>query len=150
MILQRDVARICFLPWERLIFMAYLIYQCRTMAKQANRLGERIRELRNKKGLSQTGLADKVGISYAQIGRYETKGSQPPAGTLKKIADALGSTPDFLIYGAADEKAKAKLSDADLINQFKAIEEMDEDDRTVIKKLIDAFVTKKHLQKLVR
>jgi hypothetical protein len=42
---------------------------------------------------------------------------------LKKIADALGVSSDFLIYGASEEKAKAKLSDADLINQFKAIEE---------------------------
>src|SRR4051812_18509031 len=118
------------------------------MAKQANKLSDRIKELRKKKDMSQSELADKVGISYAQIGRYETKGAQPPAGTLKKIADTLGVSSDFLIYGASDEKAKAKLSDTDLINQFKAIEELDEEDRNVIKKLIDAFVTKKHLQKL--
>lgn len=121
------------------------------MAKQTTgKLGDRIKDLRRKKNLSQSELADKVGISYAQIGRYETKGSEPPSGTLKKIADALGVSPDFLIYGASDEKAKAKLSDADLINQFKAIEELDEEDRNVVKKLIDAFITKKQLQKMVQ
>lgn len=113
-------------------------------------LGDRIKDLRKQKNLSQSELADKVGISYAQIGRYETKGSQPPAETLKKIADALGVSPDFLIYGTSDEKAKTKLTDADLINQFKAIENMDEEDKNVIKKLIDAFITKKQLQKLVQ
>lgn len=113
-------------------------------------LGDRIKDLRKQKNLSQSELADKVGISYAQIGRYETKGSQPPAETLKKIADALGVSPDFLIYGTSDEKAKTKLSDADLINQFKAIESMDEEDKNVIKKLIDAFITKKQLQKLAQ
>ena len=113
-------------------------------------LGGRIKDLRKQKSMSQGELADKVGISYAQIGRYETKGAQPPAETLKKIADALGVSPDFLIYGTSDEKAKTKLTDAELINQFKAIENMDEEDKAVIKKLIDAFITKKQLQKMVQ
>jgi transcriptional regulator with XRE-family HTH domain len=115
-----------------------------------NNLGDRIKDLRKQKNLSQSELADKVGISYAQIGRYETKGAQPPAETLKQIADALGVSPDFLIYGTSDQKAKTRLTDADLINQFKAIEGMEEDDRNVVKKLIDAFITKKQLQKMVQ
>lgn len=114
-----------------------------------NNLGDRVKDLRKQKNLSQSELAEMVGISYAQIGRYETKGSQPPAETLKKIADALGVSPDFLIYGTSDDKAKTKLTDAELINQFKAIETMDDEDKNVIKKLIDAFITKKQIQKLV-
>jgi len=39
-------------------------------------LGTRITALRREKGFSQTDLATKVGVSYAQIGRYETKGAQ--------------------------------------------------------------------------
>ena len=100
--------------------------------------------------MSQSELADKVGISYAQIGRYETKEVQPPAKTLTAIADTLRVSPDFLIYGSSEEKAQSMLSDPELINQFKAIEGMDEDDRNVIKKLIDAFITKKQVQKLVQ
>ena len=98
--------------------------------------------------MSQSDLADKVGVSYAQIGRYETKDAQPPAKTLTAMADALGVSPDYLIYGSTDEKAKTKLSDPELINQFKAIEEMDEEDKNVVKRLIDAFITKKKIQKL--
>jgi transcriptional regulator with XRE-family HTH domain len=115
-----------------------------------NSLGDRIKLKRKELNMSQSELADKVGISYAQIGRYETKDVQPPAKTLTAIADALGVSPDFLIYGSSDEKAKTKLSDPELINQFKAIEDMDEDDRNVIKKLIDAFITKKQIQKLAQ
>jgi transcriptional regulator with XRE-family HTH domain len=111
-------------------------------------LGDRIKLRRKQLNMSQSGLAAKVGISYAQIGRYETKGSQPPTKTLTAIADALGVSPDFLIYGTSDEKAKTKLTDSELINQFKAIEDMDEDDKNVVKKLIDAFITKRQIQKL--
>lgn len=120
------------------------------LAAFMNTLGNRIKLRRKELGLSQSELADKVGISYAQIGRYETKGVQPPAGTLTIIADALGVSPDFLLYGPADEKAKTRLSDPELIEQFKAIEAMDEDDRNVVKKLIDAFITKKQVQKLAQ
>lgn len=80
-------------------------------------LGDRIK--RKELGLSQSELADRVGISYAQIGRYETKGAQPPAKTLTDIADALGVSPDFLLYGSAEQKANVKLSDSELINQFR-------------------------------
>lgn len=59
-------------------------------------------------------------------------------------------SPDFLIYGTSDEKAKSRLTDAELLNQFKAIEGMDEDDKNVVKKLIDAFITKKQIQKLAQ
>ena len=113
-------------------------------------LGSRIKNRRKKLNLSQSDLADAVGISYAQIGRYETKGVQPPAATLQKIADALQLSPDFLIYGNIDEKARASFSDPQLISQFKAIEQMDSDDQHVIKKLIDAFITKKQIQKLAQ
>ena len=41
-----------------------------------------------------------------------------------------------------------QLSDKELLEQFKEVERMDEDDRSTVKKLIDAFITKKKVQKL--
>lgn len=111
-------------------------------------LGKRILELRKKKNLSQTDLANAADISYAQIGRYETKNTQPPAEVLKKIADALDTTVDYLINGDTDEKAKSALKDTELLQQFKAVEQMNEADRTVIKRLIDAFITKAKIKQL--
>jgi transcriptional regulator with XRE-family HTH domain len=37
-------------------------------------VGKRIKELRTRAGLTQSGLADKVGLTYVQIGRYEKRG----------------------------------------------------------------------------
>ncbi len=111
-------------------------------------LGKRILDLRKRKNLSQTDLANAVGISYAQIGRYETKKTQPPAEVIKKIADTLDTTVDYLINGDTGEKAMSALKDTELLQQFKAVEQMNEDDRTVIKKLIDAFITKGKIKQL--
>ena len=112
-------------------------------------LGKRILSLRKQKNWSQSDLANAIGISYAQIGRYETKGAQPSAEVLRKIADALNTTTDYLMYGDTDEKAMSSLSDAELLQQFKAVDSMDNEDKMIIKKLIDAFITKSKLKQLV-
>ena len=120
------------------------------MATTKTSLGNRITELRKQKGWSQSELAKKIGISYTQMSRYEIKGVQPPANILNKLADTLSTSIDFLISGDKDEKARASLKDSELLQQFKAVEQFSDEDKTVIKKLIDAFITKKQLQQLVQ
>ncbi|MFN8262258.1 MAG: hypothetical protein U0T07_01935 [Chitinophagales bacterium] len=48
-----------------------------------------------------------------------------------------------------EDRVRASLKDAELLQQFKAVELFSDDDKTVVKKLIDAFITKKQLQQLV-
>jgi transcriptional regulator with XRE-family HTH domain len=119
------------------------------MSSKKGLLGKRIIELRKAKNMSQSDLAKKIGLSYTQVGRYEIKGVQPPAEILKKMADTLETTVDFIINGASDEKAKASLKDAELLNQFKAVESMPDKDKVVIKSLIDAYIAKQEIRKLV-
>ncbi len=106
----------------------------------AAKLGSCIIELRKAKNWSQSQLADKVGISYAQIGRYETKGSQPPAEVLKKIADALDSTVDFLVNGNTEDKAKASLQDAEVIRYFKEVDTLPQEDKSALLRVIAGFL----------
>ncbi len=113
-----------------------------------SQLGNRILTLRKEKSWSQSELAKMVGVTYAQIGRYETKGAQPSAEVLKKIADALGTTTDFLMYGNKDEKARAALSDTELLQQFKEVEKMDIEDKKTIKNIIDAFIKRSKLNQI--
>lgn len=107
---------------------------------QKNSLGNRILELRKAKGWSQSDLADKVGISYAQIGRYETKGAQPPAEVIKKIAEALDTSVDYLIFGSSADKASAALHDAEVIRYFKEIEALPHEDKDALLRVIAAFI----------
>jgi transcriptional regulator with XRE-family HTH domain len=110
------------------------------MSSKKNSLGKRIIELRKQKNVSQSELATKVGLSYAQIGRYEIKAVQPPAEILKKIADYLETTVDYLISGATDEKAKASLKDAELIRYFQDVEALPDSEKTTLVKLIGAYI----------
>ncbi len=107
---------------------------------QKNKLGDRIIELRKAKAWSQTQLAEKVGVSYAQIGRYETKDSQPPAKVLKMIAEALDATVDFLLNGNTEDKAKASLKDAEVIRYFKEVDNLPVEDKSALLRVISGFL----------
>ena len=111
-------------------------------------LGKRIQEERKKLDLTQAQLADKIKVSHTQMARYEIKGVQPPADVLQKLSDVFGVTIDFLVNGNIEEKAQASLKDSELLQQFKEVEKMNEDDRSTVKKLIDAFITKNKLKQL--
>jgi len=111
-------------------------------------IGERIKDLRTQKKLTQTDLAKMVGLTYIQIGRYETEKSNPPSDILQKLAQVLDTTSDYLMNGASDEVISAQLADKELLNQFKAVEKLSQEDKHLIKTFIDAFLTKRQIQKL--
>ena len=113
-------------------------------------LGQRIQQLRKKANLSQGELATKINISYPQMSRYEIKAVQPPADVLKRLADVFGVSIDFIVNGSLEQKAENSLDDNELLQQFKEVEQMNDDDRSTVKKLIDAFITKRKVQKLAQ
>ncbi len=109
---------------------------------------ERLRELRKQKGLSQSELGERVGVHYTHVGRYERGVSRPAADTLKRLADALGVSGDYLLEGTVEEAARARFEDRDLLRQFQEVERLPEEDKAVVKRLLEAFLTKKQLQEL--
>ena len=109
-------------------------------------VGERIKQLRKKSELTQQQLADKVGITYIQIGRYETGTSNASSDILQKVATASNTTADFLMSGGNAQQ----LTDKELLQQFKEVEQLPTDDKHLIKTFIDAFLTKRKVQKLAQ
>jgi transcriptional regulator with XRE-family HTH domain len=91
-------------------------------------------------------VALKIGISYPQMSRYEVKNVQPPADIHKRLADVLNTTVDYLVNGDVDENAKASLNNAKLLSLFKSVERMDDNDKTVITRLISAFIIEREMQ----
>ncbi len=60
-------------------------------------LGQRLRELRLKQGITQKQLAEKVGIREATLSRYENDRRDTQWDILSRIADALNTSTDFLL-----------------------------------------------------
>lgn len=53
-------------------------------------IGEKIRQLRTEKGMTQKELGSKCGLADSAIRRYELGGANPKIDTITKIANALG------------------------------------------------------------
>ncbi len=54
-----------------------------------NVIGRRIKSARKRAGMTQSDLAEKLGISYQGIAQWETGSRNPKIQSLKKIAEAL-------------------------------------------------------------
>ncbi len=115
-----------------------------------NTVGERIKELRTQAKMTQSDLAVKVGLTYVQIGRYEKRGAVPSSEVLAKLADALKTTTDFLMHGSVQDKAASHIDDNELLNLFRSVEKMNNEDKSVIKTVIDALITKRQIQQLAQ
>ena len=62
--------------------------------------GQNIKAAREAAGISQTELAEKIGTTRQQIGKYETDTQDMTVARLVQIATALGVEPDRLIEKA--------------------------------------------------
>ncbi len=119
--------------------MGYLHYWLSTMSFSA-----RVIALRKQRNLTQQGLADLSSIHVQQIKRYEAGNAQPTAEALKKLAVALHVSTDTLLF----EEGERGPSD-DLALQFEAVSMMPEEERRIIKALLDGMIVKYQTRKLV-
>ena len=60
-------------------------------------VGQRIREVRNR--TTQEAFAQVLGISQAQLSKYELGQSAPPLGVLAKLARLSGKSVDWILAG---------------------------------------------------
>ena len=60
-------------------------------------LAQRVKDLRNRKGISQEVLAEESGLSLRTIQRIENNETVPRGDTLKRLAIALDTSPDEIV-----------------------------------------------------
>jgi transcriptional regulator with XRE-family HTH domain len=76
-------------------------------------VGQRIRTFRNNAGLSQTELADQIGVTFQQVQKYEKGTNRVGAGRLKHIASAL-SVPIAAFFDGVPQPSKRRAHDSSL------------------------------------
>jgi transcriptional regulator with XRE-family HTH domain len=60
-------------------------------------IGDRLRDLRKRKLLTQEQLADRSGVGIATIVRVERNQVEPRGSTIRKLAEALNVEPEELV-----------------------------------------------------
>lgn len=71
-------------------------------------VGERIQDLRKKKGYSQEKLAEYLNMSRQAVAKWEQNICEPNLECLAKMSDLFGVDLDYLIMGKASEEEKAE------------------------------------------
>lgn len=97
----------------------------------------RLAALRKERGLTQQALADRIGGHVQQLKRYEAGSSQPTLDVIRNLATALSVTSDQLLFGK-DERGP----DDDLRLQFEAIAQFDEEEKRVVRSVLEGMILK--------
>lgn len=97
--------------------------------------GKIITGLRDKKGWSQTDLADKSGVSRVMIGKYERGEAAPSIDAAKKIVDALEVSLDFLVGGTQTASFDKKT-----IQRLEDLQQLEEPKKQTLFDLIDTYI----------
>lgn len=109
-------------------------------------VGDKIKSIRNKKGMSQQEVAERAEISYEYLNKIEnSKKGNPSYKVLIKIADALGvSINEFFSEKPIDEINKmVKDSGINTIAAHFEGEEFTKEDKEDIKNFIEYILSKK-------
>jgi transcriptional regulator with XRE-family HTH domain len=82
-------------------------------------VGRLVRVHRMARGMSQTALADQIGVTFQQVQKYESGANRISMGRLTRIAKVLGVSVTYLLAGSrqatsanSSKKDEAKLAEA--------------------------------------
>lgn len=112
--------------------------------------GKNLAKFRKEKGLTQEDLVKSSGVAISQIRRYETNKSTPSLDAITKLVTALGVSIDEMVFDRATGIAGTKIIDRELLEQFEMISVMDEEEKYVVKKILEGVIVKHQVEKVMK
>ncbi|MFM0358994.1 helix-turn-helix transcriptional regulator [Paraburkholderia nemoris] len=101
-------------------------------------------QVRKSRGLTQQELADAATLHVNQVRRYEAGSAQPTLEALTRLAQTLHVSLDELVF---DEDERGPSDDLRL--QFEAVSQMPDEDRNIIKALLDGMILKYRAKQII-
>ena len=102
-------------------------------------IGQRIRDLRKQKRMSQTELAKSAGVSQTTVTAWENNKAEPSSSAIAQLADIFNVTTDYLL-GRPDKQETKKddveLSDDDVIMTWRG-KPLSDEDRELIRRIMN-------------
>lgn len=108
---------------------------------------ERLRELRQQRDLTQTRIAELVGVGLRVYHRWERGGAAPHFETLLKLADVLGVSLDELAgrKGAPDE---ARIKNHELHQLVREVDQLPDQEQQALILVIDSMVKRAKINRM--
>lgn len=102
-------------------------------------IGQRIRDLRKQKRMSQTELAKSAGVSQTTVTAWETGKAEPSSSAVARLADIFNVTTDYLLgrhNKQGTKKDDVELSDDDVIMTWRG-KPLSDEDRELIRRIMN-------------
>lgn len=113
-------------------------------SKLRKAFGARVKQLRKQHHWTQKALARKVEIRFQLLNKYEGGQHIPSVETLIRLADALGTSVDYLLTGNPVEDSP--LASSRLFQRFRTLEGLHKEEQDAVITLIDAMIAKHKME----
>ena len=108
---------------------------------------ERLRELRTQRQLTQSRVAELVGVGLRVYHRWERGGAAPHFETLCKLADVLSVSLDELA-GRQQPKDEGRIRNAELHQLVQEVDTLRDDEQQALILVIDSMVKRAKLHRM--
>ncbi len=109
---------------------------------------DKIKELRQKKSWSQGQLALKLKANQKQISAYERGVHIPSSEMLIKMAQIFDVSVDYLVF-ETEANVNPGIKDRELFKQFEQIDNLNDNDRQLVKEILNLVILKNKFQNLL-
>jgi len=106
-------------------------------------VGINIRRLREDRGIKQSEIADLIGMHRSNYSKIETGQREISVAAVDKIANFFNMTIDELVHLGEDIPKEVSMEDKTTSEQVKLIQELDPEEKNMIFKMVETFLTKK-------
>lgn len=106
-------------------------------------IGKNIKKIREEKSLTQQAIADLIAMHRSNYSRVETGDRDLSIEAVGKIAKFFNMTIDDLVNFEGEIPNEVTFDDKNTIEQMQLIQQLDEEDRTTIFKIVETMLTKK-------
>jgi transcriptional regulator with XRE-family HTH domain len=109
-------------------------------------VGKKIKQVRKEKGLQQKAVALEIGLDQSNYNKIENGRREPSVEVLQKLSVIFGVTVDDLLKPDNSQPIPVTVEDKTVTEKIRLIEQLEDEDKNVIYKMLDTMLTKKKFQ----
>lgn len=106
------------------------------------KLADNIKKLREDKGLLQKQIAAEIGLKPAHYNKIENGIVEPSVDILDKLSKLFGLSIDQIVHLDESTPQEVVVEDKTTTEQLKLIQQLDEEDKKAVFRIISTMVTK--------
>ena len=109
-------------------------------------LVENIKQLRKARNLTQQHIADVLQMHRSNYSKVEKGDRELSISSVVTLADFFGMSLDELVKGSNLKSLKPPVERKSMLHQLERIQELEEEDRRAISRVIEAMLTSSHFK----